>query len=166
MASPTFVLWNGATAALSAKLAAAATGNNAIKTMLQIKPGTPKIRIVEWGYSFDAVPASPVPVELITTGTVFATVTAAASGDVVKYNDVTGSASQISLGTTASGYTASAEGTITSTRLLAEQLENGVYFKQQFPLGREPEVNGGDALRIRVHTPSVMNMTCYVCWEE
>jgi hypothetical protein len=139
-----------------------------VKTMLQIKPGTPKIRIVEWGYSFDTTPAAFVRVELVTTGTVFATVTAYNAGDVPTYNDSTGPATQVALGTAASGFTSTAEGTVTATRLLAYQEEAGTAFKQQFPLGREPEVAGGSALRIRATPTSAaaITMTCYVIWEE
>jgi hypothetical protein len=80
-----YAVWNAATAALTAAPTAVTTGT-AIKTMLQVKPTTP-IVIVEWGYSFDVVPTALVRVELVTTGTVNATVTQFAAGDVVKYDD-------------------------------------------------------------------------------
>jgi hypothetical protein len=162
MAAPTYITWNGATSALTAATASVATGTT-IKTMLQIKSGTPKMRIIEWGYSFDTAPSVKVNVELVETGTVFATVT---QGVVATYNDVTGPASQAVLSTSGTGYTASAEGTVTATRLLAYQEELGSSFKQQFPLGREPEINGGSSLRIRVTTGTTINMTCYIIWEE
>jgi hypothetical protein len=89
----------------------------------------------------------------------------------MKYNDCTGAASIniLSGGTNAtvtSGFSATAEGTITATRVLAFNEELGQSFKQQFPLGREPEVNAGDYLRIRVTTGTAINMLCYVIWEE
>lgn len=165
MAAPTYIAWNADTSALTAAPTATATVNG-LKTILQIKPGTPKIRIVEWGYSFDALPAAKVQMELITTGTVFATVTTIGSG-ILKYNDSTGGASQAVAGTAATGFNASAEGTVTASRLLAYQHDLGQQFKQQFPLGREPEVNGGDALRIRcTYNATTLNVACYVIWEE
>lgn len=164
MAAPCYITWNAA-APTTAAISGVATGTS-IKTMLQLKPGTPKIRIIEWGYSFEAVPSAMVRCELIETGTVAATVTAAVSAGVMAYNDVTGPASQASLGTTATGYTASAEGSITAGRLLAYQEEQSYMFKQQFPLGREPEVNGGNILRIRMTTATTINATAYICWEE
>lgn len=168
MAAPCYIMWNGSTGALTGPLAGVATSatSGTVKTMLQVKPGASKIRIVEWGYSFESTPAAPVRMELIETGTVFATVTAAAA--VTLYNDVTGPASVASLGTAATGYTATAEGTITASRLLGYQEESGTAFKQQFPLGREPEVNGASALRIRATPTSsaAVNVTCYVIWEE
>ncbi|MFB9925976.1 hypothetical protein ACFORO_12645 [Amycolatopsis halotolerans] len=168
MAAPCYITWNGATSALTGPLAGVATSatSGTVKTMLQIKPGASKIRIIEWGYSFESTPAAPVRMELIETGTVFATVTAATA--VTAYNDVTGPASLTSLGTAATGYTATAEGTITATRLLAYQEETSTAFKQQFPLGREPEVNAASALRIRATPTSAasVNVTCYLIWEE
>lgn len=164
MAAPCFITWNGP-APTTAALTAVTTGT-AIKTMLQVKPGTPKMRIVEWGYSFTTVPSAAVLVELIETGTVAATVTAAVSGGVMNYNDVTGPGSQASLSTTGTGYTASGEGTVTAARLLAYQNEWSYQFKQQFPLGREPEINGGNILRIRATTSAAVSMACYIVWEE
>src|SRR5438270_13769112 len=107
-----FVVWNGATAALTAAMPAVTTGT-AIKTMLQIKPTT-NIAVIGWGYSFDVAPTALVKVELVTTGTVAATVTASASGDIVKYDDAGGGTSAVSLSTTATGYTSTAEGSVTA----------------------------------------------------
>lgn len=149
------------------------TSTSTARTMLQIKPGSSKIRIVEWGYSFDAVPASPVKVGLVETGTVFnSTMTAFNAADIMKYNDVTGASSLAVTGASASGFmataTSSTEGTITAMRQLGAQHDASQMFKQQFPLGREPEVNAGSALRLRVTMGSAasLNMVCYVIWEE
>jgi hypothetical protein len=172
MAAPLYIAYNGTTGTTPFTdfpvAVTTGTSTSAAKTMLQIKPGTPKIRIVEWGYSFDAIPAAPVKVGLIETGTVFATVTTFNAADIMKYNDATGPASQCVTGTSASGFTASAEGTITAERFLAGQHDASQMFKQQFPLGREPEVNGGSSLRIRITMGSAaaLNMVCYVIWEE
>lgn len=167
MAAPCYITWNGTSSALTAPLAAVATSAtaNTAKTMLQVKPGSAKIRIIEWGYLFTATPTAPVIMELIETGTVFATVT---SGNVLAYNDTTGPASLASLGTSATGYTATAEGTITASRLLGMNYDSASFFKQQFPLGREPEVQNGYSLRIRATptTATATNVLCYVIWEE
>lgn len=169
MAAPCFITWNGAspTTAPIAAVATSATSGTPM-TMLQLKPGASKIRVIEWGYSFTAVPTSPVRMELIDTGTVAATVTAAVSAGIDNYNDVTGPASLASVGTTATGYTATAEGTITSVRVLAYQYESSFSFKQQFPLGREPEINSGDILRIRATptTATATSLVAYLIWEE
>lgn len=169
MAAPSFIVWNADTSALTGPLSTTATSATAgtSKTILQLKTGSNKARIIEWGYGFDSNPSAPVRVELVETGTVFATVTTIGSG-VLKYNDVTGSASQAVAGTAATGYNASAEGTVTASRLLAYNYDSSLYFKQQFPLGREPEVGSGTSLRIRA-TPTVStasNMWVYLIFEE
>jgi hypothetical protein len=169
MAAPCYIVWAADTSAATGPPAAVASAavSGTAKTILQLKPGTPKIRIVEWGYTVDTPPAAPLRVELVETGTVFATVTTIGSG-IRTYNDVTGPASQAAAGTAATGFNASAEGTITASRLLDYQYENGVYFKKQFPLGREPEVNGASSVRIRVTPTSAaaVNIMPYIIWEE
>lgn len=166
MAAPCYIAYNCATSALTAPPAGCATSAtaNTVKTLLQIAPAK-KIRIVEWGYAFLTSPAAPVHMELIDTGTVFATVTA---GNIAAYNDATGPASAATSGTAATGFNATAEGTITATRLLEHTLDLATVFKQQFPLGREPEVNGGNCLRVRA-TPTAagaITIVTYVVWEE
>jgi hypothetical protein len=167
MAAPCYITWNAATTALTSPMAGTATSatSGTVKTILQVKPGAAKIRIVEWGYIITNTPTAPVQFELIETGTVFATVTA---GNIVNYNDVTGSASQATTGTAATGFNASAEGTITATRLLAQTEDYSTYFKQQFPLGREPEIASGACLRIRATPTTAASSTVlvYICWEE
>jgi hypothetical protein len=166
MAAPCFITWNGLSNALTAPLAGVATNaTTTVKTMLQVKAGTSKIRVIEWGYRFLAAPTAPVHMELLETGTVFATVT---TGNILAYNDSTGPASLCTTGTAATGFTATAEGTITATRLFADTLDVGTYFSQQFPLGREPEINAASCLRIRATptTAAATTVICYVCWEE
>lgn len=167
MAAPCFITWNANTSDLTAPMSGTATSatSGTVKTILQLKPGANKVRIIEWGYIFTSTPTSPVQVELVETGTVFATVTA---GSIANYSDTTGPASQASTGTSATGYNATAEGSITATRLLGQAYDSATYFKQQFPLGREPEVQNGYSLRIRC-TPSTSASTtvlAYVIWEE
>jgi hypothetical protein len=169
MAAPCFIAWNAVTSALTAPMSGTATSatSGTVKTILQIKAGVGKIRVTEWGYIFATVPTSPVQMELVETGTVFATVTTIGTG-ILAYNDVTGPASLAVAGTAATGFNASAEGTITASRLLAQNMDQANYFKQQFPLGREPEISAGAALRIRA-TPTVSVATTvlvYAIWEE
>lgn len=147
------------------------TTGTAVKTMLQVKLGTQnKGKIVEWGISFDgSAAATPIACELIETGTVFATVTAAAAADITKFgdpNDVDPTTSNIILTTTGTGYTSTSEGSITTTRSFDEQLiaPTNQYVKQ-FPLGREPVVNVSSSLRIRVTAGAAVNCYCYVILE-
>lgn len=160
---------NGAmptTAALSS-----ITTGTAIKTLLQIAPSaTRPIKVVEWGISFDgSAAATPIKCELVQTD-VAATVTAFANStaDVQPYDDPNGPKSTVTLGsTTGSGFTATAEGTITATRYGDLQLiaPTNQYVKQ-WPLGREFQVPVSKFLRVRVTAGAAVNAYCYVIWEE
>lgn len=147
------------------------TTSTSLKTMLQVKLNTGvKGKIIAWAASFDAsAAATPGKVELIETGTVFGTVTAYVAADIVKWadpNEQDPTTWAVSVGTSASGYTCTSEGTITASRLFdaASMPPTGFYY-YQFPLGREPMVNGAAALRIRAHFAAAVNMICYVIIE-
>lgn len=148
----------------TAAQAPVATGTS-IKTMLQIKPFN-LCRIVEWGISFKGFAAAePVKVELLETGTVFATVTASADADITKFDLGTAAASVagLTLGTSATGYTSSGEGTITAVRMFDVQFISPTnQYVKQFPLGREPEVNLASSGRIRVTAAATVDCYCYM----
>lgn len=138
----------------------------AIKTLLQVKPFN-LARIVEWGISFKGFAAAePIKVELLETGTVFATVTASADADIAKLNDLSSAAASVAgltLGTSATGYTGTAEGTIVAVRMFDVQFiaPTNQYVKQ-FPLGREPVINLASAGRIRVTAAAAVDAYCYM----
>lgn len=140
----------------------------AIKTLLQIAtPSTRPFRIIEWGISFDgSAAATPIKCELVQTD-VAATVTAHVAAGVQPFNDPNAPASLATLGTAATGYTASVEGTITATRYGDVQLvaPTNQYLKQ-YPLGREFEVAVSRFLRVRVTAGTAVNATTFVAWEE
>lgn len=151
----------------TAALASVASGT-AIKTLLQFKAGaTNPLKVIEWGISFDGSTAqTPGKVELIETD-VAATVTAFVTADITKFNgealalgDPT--TSLIAVGTAASGYTATVEGSITAVRTGDIQLlpPTGPYVKQ-FPLGREFVIQAGKFGRIRVTFGTTVNIWCY-----
>jgi hypothetical protein len=153
----------------TAAFATVSTGNT-IKTMLQVKPGaTQTLRILEWGISFDgSAAATPGKVELIETN-VAATVTASAAADITKLDaeallagDPT--TSNIAVGTTSTGYTATSEGSITTVRNLAgpQFIAPTNQFIQQFPLGQEPIIQAGLFARIRVTFGTAVNCYCYM----
>jgi len=144
----------------------AVTTGTAIKTMLQLRPLT-LLRVVEWGISFNgATLATPIAVELIETGTVFATVTASVEADVTKVDDLSAVAATVmTLSTTGTGYTSTAEGTITAIRNLdVPQFISGLSqpFVKQFPLGTGPVCNIGCSIRIRVTAPAALNAYCFL----
>lgn len=149
---------------------AVVTTGTAIKTLLQVKGiAALQFKVKEWGISFDgSAAATPIKCELLETGTVFATVTAAVAADIVKFDDPNApvSTTYFSVGTAATGYTSSAEGTITASRMFDAQLvaPTNQYVKQ-FPLGLEPKVDAVSALRIRVTAGTAVNAYCYVLLE-
>ena len=161
-----YIAWNAATAALTAFPTAVSTGTS-LKTMLQLKSGKGDLAILEWGYSFDVAPTALVKVELITTGTVAATsLTALSANDVRPYGDAGDTATSLTFSTSTSGFTAGAEGTITSTRFLDGGHTWAQQYSKQFPLDREPSVVSGDYLRIRMTTATAINALCYIVFEE
>lgn len=146
---------------------AGVTTGTSIKTMLQVKPFVP-VRIVEWGYFLDGSP-SDLKVELIETD-VAATVTALADADVTKYDQVSdgvaASVAGLTLGTSATGFTSSAEGSITAVRNLdGPQITSLKTFVKQFPLGERPLIQTAKFGRIRVHAGTAVNMLCYMILE-
>lgn len=164
---PLYFFANGALPTTAAQIAV--TTGTAIKTLLQVKSVTAvTLKVVEWGISFDgSAAATPIKCELLETGTVFATVTAAVAGDLpcLDPNGPT-STTYVSVGTAATGYTGSAEGSITTSRMFDVQFiaPTNQYVKQ-FPLGREPIVAAVSALRIRVTAGAAVNAYCYVVLE-
>jgi hypothetical protein len=162
--------WNGPMPTTAA-LGSVSTGTT-IKTMLQVAtPSTQQIRLISWGYSIDAAPGADSVVELLETD-VAATVTAHVAAGV-QPQDPGAPASLVTLGTSATGYTASAEGSITAARVFDAVTLDAVagnlpmmYSHQWMPDGR-PVVAVSKFLRVRVTTPtSGAGMRCWVCWEE
>lgn len=153
----------------TAALAKVTTGT-AIKTMLQLatSAGNP-IKVEEWGIFFDgSTAATPIQCELVETGTVAATVTAHASTGVMNYDIVAdGGVSTLTLGASATGYTATAEGTVTATRVADIALVSPTSgYVKMFPLGREFFVPPSRFLRVRVTAAAAVNCSCYVVFSD
>ncbi|MFI8301573.1 hypothetical protein ACIGCZ_37325 [Streptomyces nigra] len=148
------------------------TTGTAIKTMLQLAtPSTRQIQILEWGFSLDDPPGADGVVELIDTN-VAATVTAHSASGVINL-DPNGAASLLTLGTSATGYTASAEGTITATRALdvvslsSVSGESGLSYVRTFMPDDRPIVAVSRFLRVRATTPTTAaDMRCFVTFQE
>lgn len=165
-----YLIANGASPTTAAQVPV--TTGTAIKTLLQVNASaTATYKIKEWGISFDgSAAATPIRCELMETN-VAATVTAHVAAGLVKYDaqamlggDPT--TNLLPVGTAATGYTASAEGTITATRIFDVQFiaPTNQYVKQ-FPLGEEPVVNLSLFGRIRVTAGTAVNAYCYMIVE-
>lgn len=149
------------------------TTGTSVKTMQQVQASaTNGFKIREWGVSFDGnSAATPIEVELIDTGTVAATVTANAQADIMPfdamaYNNGNVVTNLIPVGTTATGFTSTSEGSIASIRTLDLQLvaPTNQYIKQ-FPLGTEPYIPPGHNARIRVTAGAAVNAYTYMIVE-
>jgi hypothetical protein len=165
-----YTVWNGP-APTTAALASVTTGTS-IKTMLQLAtPSTRMIQILEWGFSLDDPPGADGVIELLQTD-VAATVTAHVASGVVNL-DPNGTASLLSLGTSATGYTATAEGTITATRpfdavsLSSVSGESGLSYVRTFMPDDRPIVAVSKFLRVRATTPTTASdMRTFVTFTE
>jgi len=159
-----YLVANGATPTTAA-ISKVTTGTS-IKTMLQLQTssGNP-IWIEKWGIFFDGTTAAtPIQCELVETGSVAATVTAHVASGVVQLNQVSdGGASTLTLATSGTGYTSSAEGTVTAARLfdyaLVPPTSGYVY---EWPLGKEPFVPPSKILRVRVTAGAAVNCVTWV----
>lgn len=144
------------------------TTGTAIKTLLQVKLGLSANRgkVVEWGISFDgSAAAQPIICSLLTTGTVAATVTAhvaAGINNLDPFGTTPTTGNPFTFSTTTTGYTASAEGSITATRLLdVQHVAPTNQYVKQWPLGREPWFSQLNYLRVRVKAAAAVNAITY-----
>lgn len=146
-----------------------------IKTLLQVKLGashTIRAKVVEWGISFNgSAAAEPVVCELLTTGAVNATLTEHVAAGIINLDpnaDAPTDDFPFAFGAAGdeTGYNATAEGSITVTRMFDIQHvpPTGGYVKQ-WPLGREPIFDSAEFLRIRVTAPAAVDSHSYVVVE-
>ena len=162
--------WNGPMPTTAAQ-AAVSTGT-AIKTMLQLAtPATRQIQLIAWGYTLDDPPGADAVIELLQTD-VAAVVTAHIAAGVQPL-DPNAPASLLTLGTSATGYTGTAEGSITATRvfdavaLSSVSGESPLTYGWQWMPDERPIVAISKFLRVRATTPTTaVDMRCWVCWDE
>lgn len=164
--------WNGPMPTTAAQ--ASVTTGTAIKTMLQLStPSTRQCQLIAWGYSIDDPAGADGVIELLQTD-VAATVTAHVAAGVQPL-DPNAPASLMTLGAANTGYTATAEGSITATRVFdtqslsstsAEAAANMTYYYQWMPDER-PIIAVSRFLRVRATTPTTaVDMRCWIVWDE
>jgi len=142
------------------------TGAATLKTVLQVAtPATTAIKLLGWGVSFDSsAAAQPGYAHLLETGTVAATVTTLTPD---KWGNPQSPASLCVGGTAATGYNASAEGTITAVRSLdAEEVYPQSGYSLWWPEGHQPMVDISAILRIRTKFPASINVIPWIIWAE
>jgi hypothetical protein len=165
-----YITWNSAAPTTAAQ--AAVTTGTAIKTMLQLAtPSTRQIQVLEWGFTIDDTSGADGVVELLQTD-VAATVTAHVAAGVPNL-DPNGTASLLTLGTAATGYTATAEGSTTATRvfdavsLSATTSESPYTHVRQFMPDTRPIIAVSKFLRVRATTPTTaVDMRCWIIFNE
>lgn len=167
-----YKLWNGPMPTTAAQQAV--TTGTAIKTMLQAAtPSTRQGQVFSWGFSIDDPPGADGVIELLQTD-VAATVTAHTSTGIIRL-DPNAPASLMTLGTAATGYTASAEGSITATRVfdvvslssVSAEAAAGMVYSYQFMPDERPIVAVSSFLRVRATTPTTaVDLRCWFVWDE
>lgn len=140
-----------------------ATGT-VIKTLLQVAtPSTTDIRVLAWGVSFDGISPTAAPGQLTLVDVdVAATVTILTPE---KWGSDDNQASLCVGGTAATGYNASAEGTIAGSRILDGQ-EVHPQTGYSIWLPRTPKVKASRFLRIRALFAADINAIPWILWEE
>ncbi len=164
-----YKIYNGPAPTTAVQLAV--TTGTAIETMLQVKGVTAlTMKVKAWGVSSDgAAAAAGIQYELVETGTVFATVTAHVAAGIVAWDAQaldTASTTYFAVGTAATGFTSTAEGTITASRVFDSQFVQPTGERAwEFSLGNEPLVSAVSALRIRVKAAAAVNAIAWVLIE-
>lgn len=164
-----YKIYNGPSPTTAAQLAV--TTGTAIETMLQVKGVTAlTMKVKAWGVSMDgAAAAAGVQYELIETGTIFGTVTAHVAAGIVAVDaqalDTTAT-TYFAVGTAATGFTATAEGSIVASRVFDTQFVQPTgQYAWEFSLGNEPVVSAVSALRVRVKAAAAINAIAWVLLE-
>lgn len=144
-----------------------ATGT-ALKTLLQIGvPANQPINILGWGCSFRGVAATDPPGELyLFESDVAATVTSL-TPDL--WRIPTGIAAKCVGGAALTGYNASAEGTITASRIIdPQQVHPQTGYSVWFAQGEQPRVESTSArfLRIRANFSVNIDGVPWIVWDE
>jgi hypothetical protein len=163
MSRPLYRVQNGPspTTAPTPKIA---TGTST-KTLLQLLHPSDALIAVAWGISFDgSAAATPVECELIHTTTVAATVTAYVANDVVLFSDPLANTPGLTLSTSGSGYTASAEGSVVAPVRVGDYqlVAPSNQWAYQFPLDQEFVVPAAGVMRVRVTAAATVNANCWV----
>lgn len=165
-----YITWNGPAPTTTAQQSV--TTGTAIKTMLQLAtPASRMIQLLEWGFSLDDPPGADGVIELLQTD-VAATVTAHVAAGVPNL-DPNGTVSLLTLGTSATGYTATVEGTTTASRvfdtisLSSVSGESGLQYVRQWMPDARPIIAVSKFLRVRATTPTTASdMRCWIVFNE
>jgi len=153
----------------TAALPSIATGTS-IKTLMQLQANaTASFKVKGWGISFDGISAAtPVKAELIETGVIGGgTGTAYVAADIYPYENAAGEQWIGQLGTNASCFSPTTEGTITAVRIGDyQQIAPTNQFLYDWVLSNEFQVQAGHFCRIRVTAAATVNAVAYMMIEQ
>lgn len=167
-----FYAYNSALSATTA--IAAGTSYVAATARVALQLGIPsggRIKLIEWGISFDgSTAATPALVEVASTATASTMSSAHTTTTVECLDDSTYPDSRLTMGTGATGYGNGAITSNTTLRMADRQYiaPSNQYIKQ-WPLGREPGFGASGAaqyLQFRINTTATVNAIVYAIWEE
>lgn len=159
--------------ATTASMASVTTGTT-IKTMLQLGlPATRMIKILAWGYSLDDPPGADAVYDLIESDTA-ATVTAHVAAGVQPIPSGI-PASLLTLGVSATGFTATVETAPVTTRTLdivrmssvSAEAAPSLEYSKVFDWDAAPSIAVSKFVRLRATTPTTaVDMSCWIEWCE
>jgi len=167
-----YKVWNAAMPTTAAMVGA--TTANGVKTMLQLAtPTTRQIQLISWGYSLSVTPPGISTVELLQTDVAATGLTAHVAQNIIAL-DPNAPASLLTLGTSATGYSATGEGTPTATRVFdTQQLgvaagnDDLVYTYQFMPDEERAIIPVSKFLRVRTtFTSTTPLFLCWIVWKE
>jgi len=166
--------WTSNNAMPTTAAQATQTTGTAIRTMLQIAtPSTNTLKVVAFGVEFASVLTAACTVELIDTVAIAATgLTAHVAAGVQPYtSDALSGTSIMTLGTGATGYTASTtctEGSVVATRTGHYKVIpiGAAEYEWEWTLGREFCVPVSHFLRVRMTTSVSIGALVWVLWDE
>lgn len=167
-----YKIWNGPMPTTAAQ--AAVTTGTTIKTMLQVAPpSTRQIQVLGWGFTVDDPPGADAVIELLDTD-VAATVTAHVASGVQPLTPGL-PASLLTLSTSATGYTATAEGSIAASRVhdvvalssVSAEAAPFLTYTKKFDEWDAPIIAVSRFLRVRATTPTTaVDLRCWVVIDE
>lgn len=141
------------------------------KTVIQVTvPTTTAIRILGWGVSFDGASGTAVPVIAHMGAYVASTAATVTAFTPDPWGNPQNPASLCVGGTTATGYNASAEGTLTSTLFQtdSQHVHPQSGYAVWFPEAHQPAVISSATahIRIRCKAPAGVNVLPWIVWTE
>lgn len=164
-----YKVWNAAmpTTAAMTKV----TTGTAIKTMLQLAtPSTRQMEVLGWGFTLDDPPGADAVFELLETDVAATSLTAHVASGVQKLHPNTPD-SLLTLSTSATGFSAGAEGTPTATRVfdtvsmssVSAEAAPFLTYAYRFLPHEIPTIPVSKFLRVRATTPTTaVDMLCWV----